>query len=78
VPFRQICVIRESGVCDIVRRAFAGNRAKQGALLYGGDKTYSREGVTITSWRKDPFPLTGLFQAVSYFIEFFLYEHLCF
>jgi hypothetical protein len=33
-------------------RAFAGNRAKPGMLLYGGDEKYSREGVTITSWRK--------------------------
>jgi hypothetical protein len=33
-------------------RAFAGDRAKQGVLFYGGDETYSREGITVTSWRK--------------------------
>lgn len=33
-------------------RAFAGDRAKQSVLFYGGDETYSREGVTVTSWRK--------------------------
>lgn len=33
-------------------RSFAGDRAKQGILLYGGDETYSRAGVTVTSWRK--------------------------
>ncbi len=33
-------------------RAFPGNRAKQGVLLYGGNETYSREGITVTSWRK--------------------------
>jgi predicted AAA+ superfamily ATPase len=32
--------------------AFAGDRAKQGILIYGGDETYSREGLTVTSWRK--------------------------
>ena len=33
-------------------RALAGNRMKHGALIYGGDETYSREAVTVTSWRK--------------------------
>jgi uncharacterized protein len=33
-------------------RAFAADRAKQGILLYGGDETYSREGLTVISWRK--------------------------
>jgi predicted AAA+ superfamily ATPase len=32
--------------------AFAGDRARQGALLYGGEETYSREGIAVTSWRK--------------------------
>jgi uncharacterized protein len=31
--------------------ALAGNRAKQGILFYGGDETYFREGVAVTSWR---------------------------
>jgi uncharacterized protein len=33
-------------------RASAADRAKQGILLYGGDETYSREGLTVISWRK--------------------------
>jgi predicted AAA+ superfamily ATPase len=33
-------------------RAFARDRAKQAVLIYGGDETYSREGATVTSWRK--------------------------
>ena len=33
-------------------RAFAKKRAKHGALIYGGEETYSREGIAITSWRK--------------------------
>jgi uncharacterized protein len=33
-------------------RTFAGKRAKQCLLFYGGDETYSREGVIVTSWRK--------------------------
>jgi uncharacterized protein len=33
-------------------RAFAGDRAQPGMLLYGGDKTYAREGLAVTSWRK--------------------------
>jgi len=33
-------------------RALAGNRMKHGALIYGGDETYSREAVTVTSWRQ--------------------------
>jgi uncharacterized protein len=33
-------------------RAFAGDRAKQCALLYGGDENYSREGINVSSWRK--------------------------
>ncbi|MBN2321947.1 MAG: ATP-binding protein [Acidobacteria bacterium] len=33
-------------------RAFARDRAKQAVLIYGGDETYSREGTTVTSWRK--------------------------
>jgi uncharacterized protein len=32
--------------------AFAGDRTKHGELLYGGDDSYSREGITVTSWRK--------------------------
>ena len=32
--------------------AFAGDRAKRSVLLYGGDETYSREEVAVTSWRK--------------------------
>jgi hypothetical protein len=34
------------------RRSFAGERTKQGILLYGGNETYSREGVAVTSWLK--------------------------
>jgi predicted AAA+ superfamily ATPase len=33
-------------------RSVAGDRAKNGVLIYGGDETYSREDVTVTSWRK--------------------------
>jgi hypothetical protein len=33
-------------------RAFTDDRAQQGTLLYSGDETYSREGVTVTGWRK--------------------------
>jgi hypothetical protein len=32
--------------------AFAAGRAKQGILLYGGDETYTRDAITVTSWRK--------------------------
>jgi uncharacterized protein len=33
-------------------RSFAGDRAKQSAIIYGGDEAYSREGVSLMSWRK--------------------------
>jgi uncharacterized protein len=33
-------------------RSFAGKRAKDSELIYGGDDSYSREGTFITSWRK--------------------------
>jgi uncharacterized protein len=32
-------------------RTTGGNRSKQGALIYGGDDSYSREGTIVTSWR---------------------------
>ncbi|MDM7995635.1 MAG: DUF4143 domain-containing protein, partial [Acidobacteriota bacterium] len=32
-------------------REFAGNRTKHGAIIYGGDETYSREDISVASWR---------------------------
>ncbi len=33
-------------------RAFARKHAKHGVLIYGGDESYFREGIAITTWRK--------------------------
>ena len=33
-------------------RSFAGDRAKGGMLFYGGDNTYFRGDIAVTSWRR--------------------------
>lgn len=33
-------------------KALAGKKAGRGVLVYGGDDGYSREGITVTSWKR--------------------------
>ena len=35
-------------------KTFAGDRAETGMLVYGGDDTYKREDIMVTSWNKLP------------------------